>query len=205
MLKKLIPHFGFQFERKLYESKLRRGSTPASYENVHKINIMNPCTLDVGYGQENQKCLYDNENALLHNFYMTKGKYLELISQVFINSFTTNYDTLIKEVQSLGDMPLSELAIRTSPGQLFLIVMLHKSFTEDDRKWLLSVIKTRYNSFNSGDNSKGVSDSKSNNSNVINLTDELLCNKLFECLMDLGSDISYTLHYTNIGLFYFNL
>uniref|UniRef100_A0A095AMB1 Protein Smaug 2 n=1 Tax=Schistosoma haematobium TaxID=6185 RepID=A0A095AMB1_SCHHA len=121
-------------------------------------------------------------DVISNNFQSIKRQYLELVSNKFVSSLATDCDSIIKGVDS-NHVPLREAAVQTSIGQLFIATILHTSFNEDDRKWLLSSIRNKY---------KGLS---KETSTLVKQgpTDDGLCSKLFDCLIDLGLDLSCAL------------
>ncbi|CAH8474367.1 unnamed protein product [Schistosoma turkestanicum] len=121
-------------------------------------------------------------DGISQNFQSIKRQYLELVSNSFISSLVTDCDPLIKKFHN-NPIPLREVAVQTSIGQLFIATILHASFNEDDRKWLLSSIRNKY---------KGLS-KESNTLLKHGSSDDGLCSKLFDCLVDLGLDLSCAL------------
>lgn len=127
-------------------------------------------------------------DVISNNFQSIKRQYLELVSNKFVSSLATDCDSIIKGVDS-NHVPLREAAVQTSIGQLFIATILHTSFNEDDRKWLLSSIRNKY---------KGLS---KETSTLVKQgpTDDGLCSKLFDCLIDLGLDLSCALQRITSG------
>ncbi|KAH8859160.1 Protein Smaug 2 [Schistosoma japonicum] len=123
----------------------------------------------------------DND-AISQNFQSIKRQYLELVSKNFISSIVADCDSLTEEV-NYDHTPLREVAVQTSIGQLFIATILHASFNDDDRKWLLSSIRSKYKGLYEEGNIPLKQGSAADG----------LCSKLFDCLVDLGLDLSCVL------------
>ncbi|CAH8507664.1 unnamed protein product [Heterobilharzia americana] len=174
-LKKLIPFVGQQYSNMPCQYS-RHDSVPNRLESdhieyfpeTHAKNVMDDLPHDI--------------ESVSQNFLSTKRQYLELVSKSFVSSLIDDHDALIKEVH-YNHVPLREVAVQTSIGQLFISTILHTSFNEDDRKWLLSSIRSKYKAL-SGEN---------NVSQKQNSIDDSLRSKLFDCLIDLGLDLTCAL------------
>ncbi|CAH8838993.1 unnamed protein product [Trichobilharzia szidati] len=170
-----LKKFGLQYNDKSCQH-LRHDSVPNKLEDDHiefysipqAKNLTNDLPSDI--------------ELITQNSQKIKKQYLELVSEKFVSSLLDDYDALMKEIQC-SNAPLREVAVQTSVGQLFIATILHTSLNEDDRKWLLSSIQSKYKKMSGEDNL----------SSKENSMDDDLRSKLFDCLIDLGLDLSCAL------------
>ncbi|VDQ04176.1 unnamed protein product [Trichobilharzia regenti] len=176
-----LKKFGLQCNDKSCQH-IRHDSVPNKLEDDH-IEF---------YGIPQAKNLTNDIPAdielISQNSQKIKKQYLELVSEKFVSSLLDDYDSLIKEIQC-SNAPLREVAVQTSVGQLFIATILHTSLNEDDRKWLLSSIQSKYKKMSGEDNL----------SPKENSMDDDLRSKLFDCLIDLGLDLSCALQRMKSG------
>ncbi|CAH8503070.1 unnamed protein product [Schistosoma rodhaini] len=173
ILKKLTSLSGLQYNNEAYRY-ISHDFAPVKLE----MDIFNSSTRTKNMFGDS----FPDTDVISHNFQSIKRQYLELVSNKLVSSLTTDCDSIIKGIDS-NHVPLREAAVQTSIGQLFIATILHTSFSEDDRKWLLSSIRNKY---------KGLSKETSTSAKQ-GSTDDGLCSKLFDCLIDLGLDLSCAL------------
>ncbi|KAK4469030.1 hypothetical protein MN116_006645 [Schistosoma mekongi] len=174
VLRKLTSLSGLQYTNEAYRY-IRQDRVPVKHEhdgivfhsNTRSKNVFDDSPLD--------------NDGISQNFQSIKRQYLELVSKNFISSIVADCDSLTEV--NYEHAPLREVAVQTSIGQLFIATILHASFNDDDRKWLLSSIRSKY---------KGLCE-ESNMPLKQGSTVDVLCSKLFDCLVDLGLDLSCVL------------
>ncbi|CAL8068994.1 unnamed protein product [Calicophoron daubneyi] len=131
-----------------------------------------------------------------------KKQYLSLIAECTCqhSAFTRLHDQIpSNDIYSIAADKLSELVVQLPVGQLLIRSLLHPIFNAEDRSWLLSVLHTHQKSVEIDSAPDKESQPASWYDDLCAHSNNMLCAKSLDCLLEIASDLVLVLQSLNSG------